>query len=264
MITINHKEEILQAEMIVTFARQSLSISVYFVDGILIDTGPAKCHHTLASLYERWEIEQVFLTHHHEDHTGLAPWLQIKKQLPVYIHEVGIPICQKKANLPMYRRLLLGKRESFEPLAFKNEHEGNRYKWEIINTPGHTNDHVAIYNREKGWMFGGDLYVLPHPKSMFAFESVPLMINSLQSILTYDFDTYICAHAGIIQSGKIVIKKKLDYLENIRGEILYLYEQGMSVQEIRKRLFPRRHPLHYFSFFENSPSHLVRSSLSKI
>src|SRR5690625_6821118 len=61
------------------------------------------------------------------------------------------------------------------------------YEWDIIHSPGHADDHIALYNREKGWMFGGDLYVYSRPRSMYAFESLPILIDSLQNILTYDF-----------------------------------------------------------------------------
>lgn len=252
-------EDLLQAELTVTMGGQKLFVSVYLIDGLLIDTGPSRRGDFLIPLYEEWDIKDVIVTHHHEDHTGLAHWLQHHNQVSVHMHETGIAYCEKEAKLPLYRHLFCGKRKPFEAQILGKTFHTEHYAWEIIHTPGHAEDHVALYNREKGWLFGGDLYVNPKPKSLFKFESVPETIHSLRKILTYDFHTYICSHAGIIIEGKKAIKKKLDYLISQQQEVLYLYNKGLSPRQIREKMFPKRHPMHYFSLFENSPMHFIRS-----
>jgi len=112
-------------------------------------------------------------------------------------------------------------------------------------------------------MFGGDLYVQRQPKSIFSFESIPELIQSLQRILTYDFTTYMCSHVGIIPDGRKAIKGKLDYLLSIQDQVIYLHEKGWSFTEIKKKLFPGRHILHYISLFDNSPTHIIRSIIDE-
>lgn len=236
-------------------------MSVFFLDGLLIDTGPAKKEAELLSLLDHWKIEQVVLTHHHEDHTGMAHWLGSHLDVPIYMHESGIVQAGKRARLPFYRHMFWGKRLPFsaQPLGthFKTEH----YHWEVIHTPGHTHDHVALYNLERKWMFGGDLFVGPKPKSAFRFESIPDMIRSLHKVLAYDFDVYICSHSGVIFEGKKVLRQKLHYLLKVQQQVLFLHNEGKTVKQIQKRLFPKRHFMHYVSLFENSPKHFVRSVL---
>ncbi len=258
---INSFEDLQQVEMRLSFGKQSMVVSVYMIDGLLIDTGPMKMKEQLISLFEERTINEVILTHHHEDHTGAAHWIQENKKVPIYIHESGIENCEQKMKLPLYRKVFWGEREPFQPIALGDSYKTSNYTWDIVHTPGHAHDHVALFNREKGWMFGGDLYVQSTPKSLFAFESVPIIIESLKKMLTYDFDTYICSHAGIIPKGRRVIEKKLDYLEGVQREVLLLSDRGMSRQAIKKQLFPKAHPMHYFSLFENSPRHIVNSIL---
>jgi len=252
-------EDLMQAELTVSLGGQELLVSVFLIDGLLIDTGPSKSADYLVPVFEEWQMEHVILTHHHEDHTGLAHWLETNKQLDIYMHESGIEICQKKAKLPLYRHLFWGKRKPFHPKSLGNTFFTEHYSWEVIHTPGHADDHIALYNREKEWLFGGDLFVNPKPKSMFKFENVPEIIRSLRKVMTYEFDTYICSHAGIIFDGKKAIKKKLDYLISQQQAILFLYNKGLSPKEIRKELFPKKHPMHYLSFYENSPMHFIQS-----
>lgn len=258
---IKQLEDLQQAELTVTFGSQRLLVSVFLIDGLLIDTGPPKMKRELVQLFSEWDMEQVVLTHHHEDHTGMANWIQLHKKIPIYLHEAGIPACESKMNLPFYRKVFWGERKPYEALPLQNIHHTPNYEWSIIHTPGHADDHVALWNREKGWMFGGDLYVQAHPKSSFAFESIPTIIDSLEKLLAYDFETYFCSHVGVLQNGRNMIEKKLDYLTSIQQEVLHLAGQGMTSREIRKRLFPKRHPMHYLSFFENSPMHFVNSIL---
>ena len=233
-------DDLVQAEFINKFAGRQLLVSVYFIDGLLIDTGPAKMNEKLTPLLNEWKINEVILTHHHEDHTGAARWIQDNKKVPIYIHETGVNFCNGRMRLPFYRKMFWGERAPFEAQPLGNTFKTPNYTWDIIHSPGHSHDHIVLYNREKKWLFGGDLYVQSRPRSLFAFESIPEIISSLRLILTYDFETYICSHAGIIPNGRRVIKDKLAYLEKIQQEVLSMHEKGKSNREIRKELFPKK------------------------
>jgi endoribonuclease LACTB2 len=262
MISLRKLNDIQQAEIMVSLAGQKLFVSIYLIDGILFDTGPSRMKREIIPLLREWRFEQIILTHHHEDHTGLAPWIEANLNVPLFIHKLGISKCHKKEPLPLYRRLFWGERSPFKPNDIGSIVEGKRYTWEVVHTPGHADDHVALYNREKGILMGGDLYVLMRPKSMFEFESVPTIIDSLKKLLSYDFDTYVCSHAGILKDGRKKIEQKLKYLEEIQGGILEYHSKGFSKREIRKILLPKKHPLNYLSLFENSPMHIINSVIN--
>lgn len=251
-------EDLVQAELSVTRMGQKLNVSVFILDGLLIDTGPYRKHDELSALFEQSDISEVVLTHHHEDHTGMAYWFE-EREVPIYMHHKGIDLCEKKAKLPIYRQVFWGKRPPFKAEPVSDIFRTPEYTWETIYTPGHADDHIALYNREKGWMFGGDLFVMPKPKSMYRFESLPTLIRSLRKVLTYNFDVYIDSHAGILPDGKKRLQEKLRYLIQVQQEVLFLYNEGTSVSKIRKKLFPERHFMHYVSLFENSPKHMIRS-----
>lgn len=257
----SHYEDLQQVELYNTMAGQRLNVSIFYIDGMVIDTGPSKKVDSVLPLFDAWNVERVVCTHHHEDHTGGARAIVEKYNLPIYMHELGAKLCATRAHMPLYRRVYWGDRRPFQAIPLSPTFKTWNYTWDVIHTPGHADDHVALYNREKKWMFGGDLYVYPTPKSMFAFESLPEMIASLKKILTYDFDVYICSHAGIIEEGRKAVEHKLTYLLKVQSEVRTLHQQGHSPRAIRKRLFPKKHPMHYLSFFENSPRHLVKSVL---
>src|SRR5690625_67557 len=101
----------LQAQLTISLAGQKLSVSIFMLDGLLIDTGPHIKRVELIRLLADWEFTDVILTHHHEDHTGLAHWIQKHKNTPIYIHELGVSDCEKNGKMPLYRRAFWGRRD---------------------------------------------------------------------------------------------------------------------------------------------------------
>lgn len=253
--------EVVQGEMRIVVAGLAIRVSVYLVDGMLVDTGPGSQRGDLEVLLGRWDFGQVVVTHHHEDHVGMARWIQDTKGVPIWMHRAGVAQVEKPVKLPFYRRVYWGGRAPFRAVGLGDAVETERYRWEVVHTPGHAHDHVVLFNRERGWVLGGDLFVNPRPRSAFAFESVPLMIESLRRVLALDFETFFCAHQGMLQDGREALTKKLDYLVGVEQQILELHGQGVSEREIRRRLFGKRQPIEYFSRFENAGEHLIRSVL---
>lgn len=217
---------------------------LYYVDGMLVDTGPPKMLQHVIPFYKQTEIDFVCLTHSHEDHCGTAPWLANECGIPVYAHKNAIDICSKPATYPRYRQFVWGLRdEGFPVQPIQETFQTRNYTWEVIETPGHAYDQVAYYNREKGWLFAGDIYVTPKTRLILSWEHIRDTMNSLQRVLTYDFDHMFCGHAGHVKDGKRMLQMKFDDLEEKKVEILYLHEKGWSVDEITKKLFPKHYPL---------------------
>ncbi|MGM7681087.1 MBL fold metallo-hydrolase [Cytobacillus sp. Hm23] len=241
----------------------NLKSYLYLIDRLLIDTGPSSNQEKLKQYIKTTPFTKIVHTHHHEDHTGLSQWIQKRYNVPMYIHESGIEDCIHVKPIPLYRKLFWGNRKPFTPQAIPPMIETENYKFEIIHTPGHAHDHIVLFNQDNGWLFSGDLFLMSRPKSMFSFESVPVIISSIRKILTYDFSTMFCSHAGVIENGRSKMAAKLAYLEEVQDKVLSLHEKGMSPKKIQKQLFPKRTPLNYFSLFENSSSHIVQSILNE-
>ena len=254
-------DDLEMARLTVTFGVQKMHVNVFSIDGLLIDTGPMKKKAEMNDLLRRWDVEQVVITHHHEDHTGLAKYIQDQCHLPIYMHEKGVQLCEGKLNIPFYRKTFWGVNEPFQAEPISQQIRTKQYTWDVIHTPGHADDHIVLYNREKKWLFGGDLYVSSRPKSMFAFESFQPTVESLKRMLELDFDVYFCSHIGILENGRQLIQEKLDYLLHLEKEIIKLDAEGYTPRDIRKMLLPKRHKMHYLTFFENSPMHLIHSVL---
>lgn len=237
----------------------SMDVYIFLVDGQLIDTGPESLLPELIPFFETSDFDKVIVTHHHEDHTGGAKWIQDHKKAPIFIHPLAVDFCSKDAEYPIYRKIVWGERKAFQAEPIKNAFQSRSYEWEAIHIPGHAFDHLAYLNQSTGVLFSGDLYVTPRPKLLLSFESVPVIMESLRKVLTYDFSEIYCCHAGYIPNGKEMLKKKLEYMENKSGEIIQLYNQGLSSEEIKEKLLPSRHPIIQFSNHEWDTIHFITS-----
>lgn len=63
----------------------SMSVYIFYIDGMLVDTGASRMLEDFKSFYQETPIDFVSITHPHEDHTGTAKWLQTELNIPVYI-----------------------------------------------------------------------------------------------------------------------------------------------------------------------------------
>lgn len=253
---------VLSVSGVVSYEGFKINVYQFLVDGMLIDTGAYRLLNKLIPFYNENTIDMVCLTHDHEDHNGTAAWLQHNKQVPIYIHANSVENCLKEANYPDYRKRMWGVRESFEAHPYGGAViQSNNYSWEIIHTPGHEENHISLLNQEKGILFSGDLFVAQKTRIIMESESIPETMASIRKLLNYDFTEMYCSHSGYHQDGRKKLKLKLNYLEELSGEIADLYGSGKTIEEIDKELFPKVPPLTYISDHQWDSKHIIRSIL---
>jgi len=236
-----------------------INVFAYFVDGMLIDSGPQRMEKEIANFCNRNRPEKIVHTHFHEDHTGNTAFLKNKLQIPAYIHHESSAICRSKGRIPLYRFAFWGNRKGFQAESLPEFIENSHSRYEVIHTPGHTPDHVVFLDRKEGRLFSGDLFVHHKTRIVRRHENIPLLMKSLRSLLKEDFKTVYCAHAGVLEHGYRLVKQKLTYLGELQGQIFTLSDKGYEAKEIARRLFPQTPTITYFSFGQFSSYNLVRS-----
>lgn len=265
MINVSTNEDVTCVEGNVQRSGLKLgTVYSFLVDGMVIDTGPQCLETDLIPFYENHSYELVTLTHSHEDHSGLAPWIQKHKNVPIYVHQKGISICAEPCPYPKYRQLTWGVRSAFNALPLGDTIQSRSQEWKVIYTPGHADDHVSLFHEETGRLFSGDLFVSPKTKVIMDTESIPVIMDSLRRLLDLNFHSLFCCHAGYIENGKSMMKQKLDYLENLSGEVGNLYKEGRSIEEIDQMFFPKKYPIVAFSEGEWDSRHIISSIVSTI
>lgn len=264
IVTSTEKEtaDVQMIEGIVKINGVKLNVYSFLLDYTLIDSGSQTLLKNFQPWFKKQRIDQVFITHNHEDHTGGVAWLQQEKGIPVFIHPDSVEQCKALEETPHYRQLTWGSRGMFIAQPFSAEMTSESYTWDIIETPGHTQDHLSFYCREKKILFTGDLFVLPHTKAILNTENMQDTLASLKKVLTFDFGAMYCCHAGYIPNGRELIKEKIRYLEAILEKSQTLRAQGLTIEEITAQIFPKKYSIEQFSKGEWGSSYIINSLLN--
>ncbi|MFS0862594.1 MBL fold metallo-hydrolase [Fredinandcohnia sp. 179-A 10B2 NHS] len=247
----------------IAFQNVRLNVHCFYVDGVLIDTGARSLEKYFRPFFKDLDIDKVVMTHFHEDHTGCASYLQEELHLPLFMSDSMIDYCKRRADYPLYRQLFWGRRKPFQAESINETFHSRNATWKVIKTPGHAIDHLAFLNEETGQLFTGDLYCQEKTKVVLREENIPVLIDSLKTVLTYDFEDVFCSHAGYLNKGREALKRKLAYLLELQGNILKLYAEGKTPEVIQKALFPKKYPITLFSSGEWDSIHIVKSIIKK-
>jgi glyoxylase-like metal-dependent hydrolase (beta-lactamase superfamily II) len=218
------------------FGRALYWTGVYFVDGLLIDTGPPNVRREVARLFAELGVRQCVTTHHHEDHSGNHALLSALGITPLG-HASGV--ARLAAPPPMrdlYRRVTWGSPAPARVAPIGDVLETPAHRFEIIHTPGHADDHVALFEADRGWLFTGDLYLAPRLKVLRDDEDVHAMIVSLRRLVALAPAVVFCQHRGALDDGAELLRRKLEFLVELGGRIAALRERGLGEEEIARAL----------------------------
>ena len=239
------------------FARRTLRVGVFAVDGLLVDTGPRTACGDVAEIVERENIRQVVVTHHHEDHSGNAALVARASGAPPMAHESAIEQLARPSPLRWYRRLAWGSPEPCEAIPVGDEIRTDRFRFRVIPTPGHAPDHISLYEAEQRWLFTGDLFVDARRRVLFVEEDVTHTLASLRRLMELPDCAMFCQHVGHRASHQKHLGQRLDYLLGMRNQAVILFEEGCNPREITRELHLRHRFCRWISRGELSGRNLV-------
>jgi len=264
-ISIQLKQEgpIIAIKMTSRFLGISLfKVYAFFIDGLLIDTGFVNGRDRLLKLLDELRPATVVNTHHHEDHTGNNFWITKKFGLLPLAHPKTSPYLQTPSQwVPFYRRLLWGCPHPAETSQVDSEIRTPKFRFLVIPTPGHSEDHVCVYEPNEEWLFTGDLFIGERLRYLREDEDIYSVIDSLKRITSFPLKKMFCSFGGRIDRPKDAIHQKIDYLENLKYEIEKGLKQGLSPQEIRRKLLGGGDRYRLFTAGQISKQNLINAFL---
>ena len=186
------------------FGRAIYWTGVYLVDGLLVDSGPPNLAGDVRRLVSELAVRQCVTTHHHEDHSGNHGLLAGELRITPLAHPSAVARLALADTHPrLYRRIAWGARPSTPTAPLGERLETPRFRLQVIHTPGHATDHVALFEPERGWLFSGDLYLAPRLRYLRADEDVYAMMDSLRRVLALEPRVLFCQHRGRVDQGAV-------------------------------------------------------------
>lgn len=220
------------------FGTNMQMVYLFRIKDVLIDTAQSKSRDKVKEVIGGMPLKHIVLTHHHEDHTGNAAYLKYKTGAKVYAHPLCCEMLAKGIKVPPLARLMTGNiaRVEATPINQDDVLDFGHTKLHVLHTPGHTDDHLAFVDRERGWLWPGDLYVADRIKYFESSESIDVQIQSLEKMCAEDFDVLLCSHNPKVENGKKRLERKLQLFQDFYGEVARMQKEGMKPDDILKAL----------------------------
>lgn len=243
------------------FGKDLYRSAAYLTGDLLVDSGISHRKKEFVKSLSGFPVSAIVNTHAHEDHMGANSALQESRRIPVYAHEDALPILAnpKKLSLLPYQRLFFG-----EPSPSVGQPIGGtvlteRHAFQVLNSPGHSPDHIVLFEKSRGWIFSGDAFIGGLDRVFRESYDILGIIRTLQMLSALDAETMFTGMGNIIRKPTKKIRRKLAYFEEISNKIVTLHREGMGASEIARRLFPGDIIVRFVTSGDFSSAHLVRS-----
>jgi glyoxylase-like metal-dependent hydrolase (beta-lactamase superfamily II) len=262
-------------------------VNVYIVKGntvTLVDTGPKtkEAREMLTAFIKQsglnWSnIEQIFLTHPHVDHSGLTAEILEHTDARVIAHPHAVPMINLQDEYLTYHDSFF--REFYHKNGVPNELLGflekfrtemntftdaapvhttltggdcllGEREWMTVFTPGHTQDHLALYREKDGVMIAGDFLIKEVPANAFIEPPFNRKTNRARPILVYreamkrisrmPIARMLSGHGDEITDHRDLIESRLSRNLHRAGKLEAMLQKGpRTAYELSAEFFPQ-------------------------
>lgn len=231
----------------------------------IVETGPTTCIENLvqglrSNGVEPGDVEQVFLTHIHLDHSGASGNLaEVLPNATFYVHEVGYQHLVDPSKLVKSASRIYGEKmeelwgeirpvpeDRLKTLSGGEEIETAGGLLEAHYTPGHAYHHLAFHEPGSGTLFTGDVAGVRLPGQSYVKPPTPppevnveAWKGSIETMRALDLKVLCPTHFGSYEDAP----RHLNELEQRLEDWLLLVEERMDegrsqedmVEELRLR-----------------------------
>lgn len=207
-------------------------VYAYHIDNALLDAGCANALDELKKYGSGNRIEQIYVTHPHEDHCGGLS--AFSEEGTAFAHPSAFDILTNPPDLADFFKYVWGQPEAIDNVEkIPDRFSIGDLEFQTIDISGHYQNMLGFYEENRGWLFSADAVPLPSRKYIgMPEENVPRMIVTMERLLDLDITILFDGHRGPITNPQEHIKKRVDYLKETQQKALGLHEQGKSIDEI--------------------------------
>jgi glyoxylase-like metal-dependent hydrolase (beta-lactamase superfamily II) len=240
------------------------TVSVYLVDGLLIDSGPAYTVEELAEFLKDKLVKTVVNTHHHEDHIAANALLKERYGVELLAHPLAIDKINQPATLFPYQEEVWGYPVPSQVKEIGDAVVTANFRFNVVYTPGHDRDHICLFEPKQRWLFSGDLFAGTRPKAIRPMNDIRQIIADLKKVKDLKPRFLFPAPVKVIAEPVPVLQQSIKYLEELGQKVMELHDKGLSPNEIAERIFGNEYELTEFTQQQFSSLNLVNSYLKAV
>ncbi|HAJ38837.1 MAG TPA: hypothetical protein DCL15_24490 [Chloroflexi bacterium] len=240
--------------------------AAYWLDGLLIDTGPACTAHELVRVLEKAPVQQIAITHAHEDHIGgLVAVLTRYPDARVYASRQSLPLIENPEliGMQLYRQAIWGKPQAYSGARSLDEIEDiirtPQFTLRAIETPGHSRDHVSYFEPAYRWLFCGDAFIGGRDIAWAPEFDMFAIVSSLRTLATLRPERLFPGSGTVRRTPLPDLLGKITSLIQLAEKVQKLDAAGRSTAEIVMMLFGGEPGIHRWTFGHFSAANLVEA-----
>jgi glyoxylase-like metal-dependent hydrolase (beta-lactamase superfamily II) len=238
--------------------------AAYWIDGLLIDSGPPCTAKALLRMLEKLRVESVVVTHSHEDHVGgLAALRRRYPDVPIYASAYALDAIEDptRLHLQLYRRVVWGVPEGVSGvLPVENVAHTLRtrdFTLRVVETPGHSRDHISLFEPDQRWLFCGDAFIGGQDRSWAREYDLFGVISSLRMLANLRPEKLFPGSGTVRKSPQPEIHEKIGSLLRLTREVERLDASGMNVEEMVGALFDGESSFRFWTGGHFSATNLI-------
>jgi glyoxylase-like metal-dependent hydrolase (beta-lactamase superfamily II) len=239
-------------------------VYAFLVGDTLIDTGTNRAGKEFLPALKGRTIAKIVNTHHHEDHIGNNAAVQELLGIPIYVHSLALPYLENpRLNyLHLYQRIVWDWPKKSKGTAVGSNIAARNYNFEVINSPGHTDDHICLYEPDKKWLFTGDLFCGTTFIYLRKDENYLQILETIKKLSGLEIETIFCNLKGAVKNGRDALLKKIKKMEQLRDDVLKLQEKGLPPKSIKEKVLGKEDAWNLITGGHYSKQNTIDSILS--
>lgn len=250
--------------------------AAYWVEGLLIDTGPSCAASQLLRMLEHAYVDRIALTHSHEDHIGgLALLHERYPDAPIFAPRGALSTIREpgRLHMPVYRRVFWGTPRGVDAARSYDEIgdvvRTSSYSFRVVETPGHTPDHVSLFEPEQRWLFSGDAFIGGEERAWAREADLFGVLSSLRTLESLR-PAQLFPGSGHVRGDSAgapvaAIRAKIQWLAKLTKDVAALEAKGATVAEMAAALLdaaPADPVLRIWTGGHFTPAHLIEACRS--
>jgi glyoxylase-like metal-dependent hydrolase (beta-lactamase superfamily II) len=104
----------------------------------------------------------------------------------------------------------------------------------VLYIPGHSSDHLCLYEAGQGWLFSGDLFVGGQDRALRAGSDIWQIIAGLKRIAALPLRMLFPGSARVRAEPHQAIEDKIAYLQALGEQICASHQQGLAPGKIAR------------------------------
>ena len=239
-------------------------VHAFLVDDLLIDTGTIAARREFMEAMRGRTVTAIVNTHHHEDHTGNNAALAARCNPAILAHGRAVPWIADPGGMPLkpYQLLVWKRPDGSVARPVGETVRTARHSFTVLFTPGHSFDHISLYEPDRKWLFTGDLFCGRKIKYFRRDENFDLLLESIEKLAGLDVETIFCGLLGVVRDGRKMLADKAAFMAKLRHDVRELSATGLSPRAIARRLMGREGAMYYLTGGHYAKVNAVRSVLA--